>query len=74
MISLGTAAGNDPGLLKHVQVMGEEIGRHGEHDPKLRGRRVSLGQRVSDQQPGLVGKRCVDRYAPRQVIALLRNH
>ena len=34
-VTLGAAAGDDPGLFQHVQVMREQVGRHAEHGAQL---------------------------------------
>ena len=45
-VAFGPAAGDDPGLFQHVQVMGEQVGRHGQHGGQL-GRRCVPGQQRS---------------------------
>ena len=66
-VALGAAAGDDPGLLQHVQVVGEQVGRHAQHRGQLGRRGVPGEQRVGDLQPGRVGQRRMHGGAPGQV-------
>ena len=50
-----TAAGEQPGLLEHMQMVGEQVGRHREHVRQVRRGDVAESEGVGDQQPGRVG-------------------
>ena len=49
------------GLLEHVQMVGEQVGRHREHRRQFRRGDVAGAERVGDLQPGRVGQRRMDR-------------
>jgi hypothetical protein len=61
-------------LLKHVQVVREQVGRHPDQRRQLGGGHIAAVERVSDQQPRRVGQRRVDGRPPHQVTALLSIH
>jgi hypothetical protein len=73
-VAVGAAAGDDPGLFEHVQVVGEQVGRYGQHGGQLGGGRVPGHQRVGDPQPGSVSQRSVNDRAPLQLRSSFRIH
>ncbi len=73
-VALGPAPGDDPGLLQHVQVVGEQVGRHGQHGGQLGRRRVPGQQGVGDLQPRRVGQRRVHSRPPGQIRGSLSSH
>ena len=66
-VTFGPVAGNDPGLLQHVQVMRQQVRRHRQHRGQFGRGGVARQQPVGDGQPGRVGQRGVHRGAPGQV-------
>ena len=73
-VAVGAAAGDDPGLFQHVQVVREQVGRHGQHGGQLGGGRVPGQQRVGDPQPGDVGERGVQDRTPLQLRGSISSH
>jgi hypothetical protein len=65
-VALGPAAGDHSGLLQHVQVVRQQVGRHRQYARQLGRGRVPREQRVGDGQPGRVGQRGVHGGAPGQ--------
>jgi len=73
-VPLGTAAREQSGLLEHVQMVGEQVGRHRQHGRQFRRGDVAGGEDVGDQQPGRVGQRRMHRGPGGHVSHLLSVH
>jgi len=73
-VTLRTAARDKPGLLKRVQMVREQVGRHRQQRRQLRRGRVASAERVDDLQPGRVGQRRMHRGPARYVTHSLSVH
>ena len=73
-VALGPTAGDEPGLLQRVQVVRQQVGRHGQHYSQLGRGRVARKQRVGDLQPRRIGQRSVNDRASLQLRGSISNH
>ena len=73
-VAVGTAPGEEPGLLQHPQVVREQVRRHREHGRQVRRGRIACAESVDDVQPGRVGQRRVHSGPARQFRSYLNIH